>query len=235
MLNDRISAIDGQLIADQLNDTGYAVVPQFFNRQECLETIAHFDDPNGYRKTVTMERHRFGRGCYKYWDYPLPDRIQNIRSGLYPKLVPIANAWMQALKQETRFAPTYADLQKACAEAGQTKPTALILKYGPQGYNTLHQDLYGEVYFPLQAAIFLSAPNQDYTGGEFVLTEQVPRAQSKATVLIPQQGDMVIFTTNFRPILGTRGYYRATMRHGVSPIHTGERYCLGIIFHDAKS
>jgi hypothetical protein len=194
-----------------------------------------YDQSDGYRKTVVMERYRFGLGTYKYWDNPLPDLVGQLRESLYPHLAPIANQWMALQNDDMRFPSTLAGLSAACQAAGQDKPTPLILKYGPGGYNTLHQDLYGDVFFPLQAACFLSAPDEDYTGGEFVLTEQVPRAQSKAIVLTPKRGDMVLFTTNFRPIKGSRGYYRAKMRHGVSEVHSGQRYTLGIIFHDAKS
>lgn len=228
-------ALNWQNIADDLHDKGYALIPSFLSSEHCASLIGQFDNPQEYRKTVVMERYRFGLGAYKYWNYPLPPLVQGLREHLYPHLVPIANLWMKLLRIDKKFPDTYMDLQTQCHAAGQTKPTPLILKYGEGGYNTLHQDLYGEVYFPIQAACFLSQPEQDYTGGEFVLTQQVPRAQSKAIVLKPQQGDMVLFTTNFRPVKGSRGYYRATMRHGVSELHNGERYTMGIIFHDAVS
>lgn len=231
----KIAAVDWQKVSDQMLHTGYAVLPGFLNRGECEALIGLFDQQEGYRKTVIMERYRFGVGRYKYWDYPLPDLVQELRENLYAQLTPVANFWMQALRLDTRFPDSYAELQSACHTAGQKKPTPLLLKYETGGYNTLHQDLYGDVYFPIQTACFLSEPNEDYTGGEFVLTEQVPRAQSKAIVLQPKRGDMIIFTTNFRPIKGTRGYYRARMRHGVSEVQSGTRYTMGIIFHDAVS
>lgn len=231
----KINALNWQNIADDLHDKGYALIPNFLSLEHCEDLIGKFDNPQDYRKTVVMERYRFGLGAYKYWKYPLPPLVQDLREHLYPHLVPIANLWMKLSRIDKKFPDTYMDLQTQCHAAAQTKPTPLILKYGEGGFNTLHQDLYGEVYFPIQAACFLSQPEQDYTGGEFVLTQQVPRAQSKAIVLKPQQGDMVLFTTNFRPVKGSRGYYRATMRHGVSEVHNGERYTMGIIFHDAVS
>ncbi len=182
-----------------------------------------------------MERHRFGLGTYKYWRYPLPAVVAAVREGLYPLLVPIANQWMRCLGDDYRYPDTLAELKDACDRAGQEEPTPLILRYGSGGFNTLHQDLYGEVFFPIQAAVVLSQVGEDFTGGEFVLTEQVPRAQSKALVLQPERGDLLLFTTNYRPVEGQRGYYRAKMRHGVSEVRSGSRYTLGIIFHDAES
>ncbi len=231
----KIEQIDWQAMSDEMNDKGYAILPRFLNMQQCQSMINLFDKPDGYRKTVMMERYRFGLGAYKYWDYPLPDLVQSLRENLYPKLAPIANLWMKILHVDEHFPETFEDLRSACHKNRQQKPTPLILKYGEGGYNTLHQDLYGDIYFPLQAACFLSELDEGYTGGEFVLTQQVPRAQSKAIVLKPKRGDMILFTTNFRPVKGARGYYRATMRHGVSEVHSGERYTMGIIFHDAVS
>ncbi len=228
-----INALNWQNISDEMNRTGYAVVAKFLTQEQCGRLLNMYDNKDGYRKTVVMERYRFGLGVYKYWDYPLPSLVNDMRKDLYPKLVPIANLWMNLLNIHTRFPDTYSELQAQCYAAGQTKPTPLILKYGQGGYNTLHQDLYGEVYFPIQAACFLNEPDEDYIGGEFVLTEQVPRAQSKAIVLRPKRGDMIIFTTNFRPVKGSRGYYRANMRHGVSQVISGDRHAVGIIFHDA--
>lgn len=217
-----------------MKEKGCAHVAGVLPDEICEEFIANYDLPI-YRKTVTMERHRFGLGEYKYFDYPLPPLIQTARETIYPHLAPIANTWMERLYIDTRFPLAFAGLQAMCADAGQTKPTPLILKYGKDGFNTLHQDLYGEVYFPIQLAFFLNEPEIDYTGGEFVLTEQIPRAQSKAIVLRPRKGDMIVFTTNFRPVKGTRGHYRAAMRHGVSEVLSGERHTLGVIFHDAVS
>lgn len=230
-----IDAIDWKEITAAMHEKGYAVVPNFLSKTQCQNLIDQYNSPHGYRKKVMMERYRFGRGEYKYWNYPLPDLVQNLRESLYPRLIPIANFWMHALKIDTQFPATFEELQAQCHAGGQHKPTPLILKYGKGGFNTLHQDLYGDVYFPLQTACFLSQPGVDYTGGEFVLTQQTARAQSKAIVLTPQQGDMIIFTTNFRPMKGTRGYYRVNIKHGVSEVHSGDRYTMGIIFHDAVS
>ncbi|MBT1711649.1 2OG-Fe(II) oxygenase [Fulvivirgaceae bacterium PWU5] len=222
-------------IARQLHDNGYALLPNLLPDALCETLKQAYAAPQGYRKTVMMERHRFGLGEYKYFQYPLPPALQTIREEVYPHLVPVANAWMEALHLPDRFPATLEALLEQCRAHDQHKPTPLILKYGAGGFNTLHQDLYGEVYFPLQTVFFLSAPGPDYTGGEFVLTQQTPRAQSKAIVLTPGKGDMLIFTTNFRPVKGSKGYYRASMRHGVSEVHRGERYTLGVIFHDAVS
>ena len=178
---------------------------------------------------------RFGLGEYKYFNYPLPDIIQQIRTNVYPYLAPIANAWFKALNIDTQFPLAHAELLQKCHDNGQQKATILILKYGKGGFNTLHQDLYGDIYFPIQAVLFLNEPDKDFTGGEFVLTQQIPRAQSKVIVLKPKKGDMLIFTTNFKPEKGIKGYYRVNMKHGVSGVTSGERYTLGIIFHDAIS
>ncbi len=222
-------------VEESLHNKGYAVVPGFLEPNMCNALKELYDQKEGYRKTVIMERYRFGLGAYKYFDYPLPKIIQDLRSELYPHLVPIANLWMKALKIEKTFPETHQELVAQCKEQNQLKPTPLILKYGKGGFNTLHQDLYGEVYFPIQAVLFLSDPDVDYGGGEFVMTQQTPRAQSKAIVLRPKRGDMLLFTTNFRPVKGKKGYYRVNMKHGVSELHYGERYTLGIIFHDAIS
>ena len=182
-----------------------------------------------------MERYRFGKGVYKYFNYPLPGLLQAIRENVYTYLAPVANEWMKLLGIEQQFPPLFTDLQKLCRNNQQTKPTVLILKYGKGDYNLLHQDLYGTVYFPIQAVLFLNEPGQDYTGGEFVLLQHTPRAQSRATVLQPKKGDMLIFATQFRPVRGSKGYYRAGIKHGVSELHEGERHTLGIIFHDGVS
>jgi uncharacterized protein len=216
-----------------MNEKGYALVSRFLLGQSCDELTSKYNSSDLYRKTITMERHRFGLGEYKYFKYPLPDLIQNIRTAIYPKLAPIANAWMKMLNIERHFPDTFDDLQRLCHDNSQTKPTVLILKYSKRGYNTLHQDLYGEIFFPFQLVFFLNEPEVGYTGGEFVLTEQIPRAQFKAIVLKPSKGDMLIITTNFRPIKGSKGYFRAQTRHGVSEVHDGQRHVLGIIFHDS--
>ena len=230
---EKIVSTNWQWVTREINDKGYATVSQFLPAQFCDELIEKYDDPNLYRKTISMERHQFGLGEYKYFKYPLPGVVQTIRRDVYTKLAPIANAWMKSLNMERQFPDTFDKLQKLCHDNNQTKPTVLILKYGKGGYNTLHQDLYGEIFFPFQLVFFLNEPDDDYVGGEFVLTQQVPRAQSKAIVLRPHKEDMLIITTNYRPIRGRKGYYRAQMRHGVSEVHDGERYTLGIIFHDA--
>lgn len=229
------SGIDWPAAIDELDERGFAVVSHTLSTEICDELIAGYDTPGLYRKTVVMERHRFGLGEYKYFDYPLPDLVRSIRESVYPKLAPLANIWMERLNLETRFPTDLGSLRDLCQKHGQTKATPLILKYGKGGFNTLHQDLYGEIYFPMQLAFFLNEPSADYTGGEFVMTEQAPRSQSKAIVLSPKKGDIIIFTTSFRPVRGVRGYYRATMRHGVSEILNGERHTLGVIFHDAES
>lgn len=220
-------------ITHDLNTRGYTVIKNVLSPAECLQLIAGYSHESPYRKTVNMERYRFGLGEYKYFNYPLPDLITNIRQTIYPYLSKVANQWMKALNIPVQYPPEHNELLKQCYLAGQTKPTVLILKYGRGGFNTLHQDLYGDVYFPMQTVLFLNQPNQDYTGGQFVLTEQIPRAQSKAIVLQPNRGDMLIFTTNFRPVRGSKGYYLVNMKHGVSEVHDGERHTLGIIFHDA--
>ena len=232
-IHEKIAGIDWQRATEEINEKGYAIVLEFLPAQSCEELIGKYDDSNLYRKTITMERHQFGLGEYKYFKYPLPDLIQIIRREVYPKLAPIANAWMKMLNMERQFPDTFDKLQRLCHDNNQTKPTVLILKYGKGGYNTLHQDLYGDIFFPFQLVFFLNEPGDDYIGGEFVLTQQIPRAQSKAIVLRPHKGDMLIITTNFRPIKGSKGYYRAQMRHGISEVHDGERHTLGIIFHDA--
>lgn len=232
-MEDKIASINWQNIVEEMHEKGFATIPKFLTDEQCTELINEYNYPNAYRKTVVMERYRFGLGEYKYFNYPLPNLIQSIRESIYPKLAPIANTWMKVLNIDTIFPETHQELLKQCNVNNQLKATVLILKYGKGGHNTLHQDLYGDVYFHIQTVLFLNEPDQDFTGGEFVLTQQIPRAQSKAIVLKPKKGDMLIFTTNFRPVKGSKGYYRVNMKHGVSEIHSGERHTLGIIFHDA--
>lgn len=237
-MNDVLSAVsqvNWQSVHHDLHQQGFVVVPNFLSERQCQQLINTFNDSGCFRKTVVMEKYRFGLGVYKYWQYPLPQLVQTLREHLYPYLLPVANEWMRMLGKEGRFADTHLQLLQACRLREQLKPTPLILKYTRGGFNTLHQDLYGDVYFPLQVACFLSQPERDYTGGEFVLSQQIPRAQSSVRVLRPHQGDMVIFTTNFRPLKGDHGYYRGVMKHGVSEVTAGERYTLGVIFHDALS
>ena len=231
----KIESLDWTVVSDKMNDKGYALISNLLTNEQCNSLSQLYEQPTLYRKTVSMERYRFGMGEYKYFEYPLPDLLQTIRENIYPHLAPIANLWMKVLKIGNEYPATLPELHSLCLEQNQAKPTVLILRYSQGGYNTLHQDLYGEVYFPIQMVLFLSEPDKDYFGGEFVLTEQVPRAQSKAIVLKPKKGDTLLFTTNFRPIKGVKGYYRANMRHGVSEVHKGNRSTLGIIFHDASS
>ena len=232
-IEERLSAIEWQNITYKMNDKGYAVVSKLLSDEHCIQLIGDYDQSKFYRKTITMERYHFGSGEYKYFNYPLPNLIQTIRENVYPHLAPIANGWMKMLNIDKQFPNTFEELQTLCHTNNQTKPTVLILKYGRGGHNTLHQDLYGEIFFPIQVVLFLNEPDKDFTGGEFVLTQQIPRAQSKAIVLKPRKGDMLMFTTNFRPVKGNKGYYRVNMKHGVSELHEGERHTLGIIFHDA--
>lgn len=231
----KISSTNWETVSMQMHEKGFAIVPNILSASECENLIKNYDDAGLYRKTVTMERYRFGLGEYKYFNYPLPPLVAAIREAVYPKLAPVANTWMTMLHIEKQFPLDYKEFLSLCHQNNQLKPAALILKYGKGGYNTLHQDLYGEIFFPIQLVLFLNGPDVDYTGGEFVLTQQTPRTQSKAVVLKPQKGDMLLFTTNFRPVKSTKGYYRAAMKHGVSEVHEGERHTLGIIFHDALS
>jgi hypothetical protein len=231
----KLSTIDWTAVTEEMNEKGFSLVPRLLSNEQCSELINNYNDENAYRKTVVMERYRIGRGEYKYFNYPLPGLIQKIRENVYQKLAPIANGWMKVLSIDKRFPDTFHELQKLCHSNNQLKPTVLILKYGKGGHNTLHQDLYGDIFFPIQTVLFLNQPDEDYTGGEFVLTQQIPRAQSKAIVLNPGKGDMLMFTTNFRPVKGSKGYYRVNIKHGVSELHSGERHTLGIIFHDALS
>ena len=234
-MKDEIQSLNWGDIAQELNTKGYAILPALLTSDQCDALKALYQKRTGYRKTVVMERHRFGLGEYKYFDYPLPPLIQSLRTNIYKHLAPIANLWMKVLNTGITYPTTHTEFLEICQTHEQKKPTALILKYGKGGYNTLHQDLYGEVYFPIQMVIFLSDYGKEYQGGEFVMTEQVPRAQSKAIVLKSQIGDVVLFATNFRPVKGKNGYYRANMRHGVSELTKGNRMTLGIIFHDALS
>ncbi|UUC45297.1 2OG-Fe(II) oxygenase [Flavobacterium cerinum] len=234
-VSERLKTIDWDQVAGTMHEKGYVVLSDIVPETICNTLIDQYNESGLYRKTVVMERYRFGKGEYKYFDYPLPDLIQQLRSEVYEKLVPIANLWMKALHIDTRYPEKHQELLELCKDNNQLKPTALILNYTKGGFNTLHQDLYGEVYFPIQMVLFLNETGEAYTGGEFVLTEQVPRAQSKAIVLQPKRGDILIFTTNFRPVRGTKGYYRVGMKHGVSEVRSGNRYTMGIIFHDAIS
>jgi hypothetical protein len=228
-----IEQLDWDNISSRLNDNGYALVSNILTIAECDTLVRRYDEKELYRKIVNMERYRFGLGEYKYFNYPLPGIIQQARQSLYPYLAPVANNWMKALNINKQFPGSLTELLEECHAHHQTRPTPLILRYEKGGYNTLHQDLYGEIFFPMQTVLFLDEPGKDYEGGEFVLIEQRPRAQSKAIVLKPGKGDMLIFTTNFRPVKGAKGYYRVNMKHGVSEVTAGKRHTLGVIFHDA--
>lgn len=221
-----------QTIGRDLDDRGFAILPGLIAPEACQALAALYDQPL-FRSQVHMARHGFGRGEYKYFAYPLPDTVAELRRRLYPQLAPIANRWQERMGLETRFPAAHEDFLKRCHAAGQMRPTPLLLQYGPDDYNCLHQDLYGAHVFPLQVAILLSRPEEDFTGGEFVLTEQRPRMQSVPSVVPLQQGDAVILAVAQRPVEGTRGSYRVNMRHGVSRVRSGRRHTLGIIFHDA--
>lgn len=232
-IQSKIASQNWESITESMHENGFAIISNLLTDTQCEQLKSEYPTESLYRKTVVMERYRFGMGEYKYFNYPLPELIRDIRTAIYPKLVPIANSWMKVLHIPAFFPETHAELLEKCRNNNQLKATVLILKYGEGGFNTLHQDLYGDIYFPIQLVFFLNEPDEDFTGGEFVLTQQTPRAQSKAIVLRPKKGDALIFTTNFRPVKGSKGYYRVNMKHGVSEVLSGERYTLGIIFHDA--
>jgi len=220
-------------IAAELDAQGWAVLPGLMEDTVCDATAALYDRDDCFRSRVVMARHGFGRGEYRYFSYPLPGTVQSLRTALYPHLVPIANSWQARLGLETRFPDAHPDYLARCHAAGQARPTPLLLRYGPGDYNCLHQDLYGAEVFPLQVAVLLSQSGADFTGGEFVLTEQRPRQQSHVMVAPMSKGDGLVFAVNSRPVKGTRGDYQVKMRHGVSGLITGSRHTLGIIFHDA--
>ncbi|MBJ9968672.1 2OG-Fe(II) oxygenase [Burkholderia seminalis] len=230
----RVDTLDWPTVGAELDRYGCACVPGLISTDECDGLAALYPRDALYRSRVVMARHGFGRGEYKYFAYPLPAVIAELRATLYPHLAPIANRWNQALGIDVRYPKDHTTFLDRCHSAGQTRPTPLILQYGPDDYNCLHQDLYGEHVFPLQVAILLSAPGRDFTGGEFLLTEQRPRMQSRAEVVPLMQGDAVIFAVHGRPVQGTRGVYRVNLRHGVSRIRSGHRHTVGIIFHDAQ-
>ena len=227
-------ALDWTKAAAELDDAGCAVIGPLLTSEECAALAASYDREDGFRSRVVMARHGFGRGEYRYFAYPLPDVVEQVRATLYPHLAAIANGWAARLGGAAPFPADLAAYPARCHAAGQVRPTPLLLRYGPGDYNCLHQDLYGELHFPLQATILLSQPGADFTGGEFVLTEQRPRMQSRAEVVPLALGEAVIFAVNQRPVRGSRGDYRVTMRHGVSRLRTGQRHTLGLIFHDAR-
>jgi hypothetical protein len=221
-------------VSHDLDAEGSAIIKGILLADECDEIRALYQERKLFRSEVIMERHGFGRGEYRYFKYPLPDLISTLRTALYPHLVPIANRWNNAMGVDIRFPSTHAQYIRRCHQAGQNKPTPLILKYEKDDYNCLHQDLYGEHVFPLQVAILLSEPDRDFTGGEFVMTEQRPRMQSRPIVVALRKGDGVVFAVNHRPVQGKKSIYRVNLRHGVSRLRSGSRHTLGIIFHDAQ-
>jgi hypothetical protein len=229
-----VDGIDWQAVGRDLDAQGWAMLPGLLTVAECDATAALYGPGDIFRSHVVMARHGFGQGEYRYFAYPLPPLVQGLRSALYPRLAPIANRWHERLGIDARFPRDHGEFLARCHAVGQTRPTPLLLCYGPGDYNALHQDLYGEQVFPLQVATLLSAPGEDFTGGEFVLTEQRPRMQSRAEVVPLTKGDAVVFAVNSRPHRGTRGDYRVALRHGVSRLRSGRRHTLGIIFHDAK-
>jgi hypothetical protein len=229
-----VKALDWSCIADDLAQQGCAVLERLLSPAECGAISSLYPEDEKFRSKIVMGRHGFGRGEYKYFAYPLPALIEGLRTALYPRLAPIANRWNELMKIGMRYPAAHAEFITLCHKAGQTRPTPLLLQYDAGDYNCLHQDLYGELAFPLQVAILLSEPERDHTGGEFVLTEQRPRMQSRAEVVPLRQGDGVAFAVHHRPVNGTRGTYRVNMRHGVSRVRSGRRHTLGIIFHDAK-
>jgi hypothetical protein len=233
MSDGRVDAIDWVRVERDLDAEGHAVVPGLLAPAECAAIAGLYGEDRRFRSRVVMARHGFGRGEYRYFDYPLPPLVGALRAALYPRLVPIANRWHAAMAIDVRFPDDHAAFLERCRAGGQVRPTPLLLAYGEGDYNCLHQDLYGEHVFPLQVAILLSAPGRDFTGGELVMTEQRPRMQSRPMVLPVGQGDAVIFAVHHRPVQGTRGPYRVQLRHGVSRIRSGHRRTVGIIFHDA--
>ncbi|MFZ0767164.1 2OG-Fe(II) oxygenase [Bradyrhizobium sp.] len=230
----RVAAIDWTETTSDLDAQGCAVLKGLLTAEECRALAARYPDDGIFRSRIVMGRHGFGRGEYRYFAYPLPQLIGELRPALYSRLQPIANRWNEAMDIDIRYPQSHEAFLARCHEAGQLRPTPLLLQYGVGDYNCLHQDLYGEHVFPLQVAILLSEPRRDFDGGEFVLTEQRPRMQSRAEVVPLRQGDGVAFAVHVRPVQGTRGFYRVNMRHGVSRIRSGHRHTVGVIFHDAK-
>lgn len=232
-ISERINLLDWSRVERDLDDQGSAVLDAILSPDECQSLAAQYSNDAVFRSRVVMSRHGFGRGEYKYFSYPLPDLIATLRTTLYPKLVPIANRWNAEMRSDIRYPENHVDFLERCHQAGQSKPTPLLLQYGPGDYNCLHQNLYGEHVFPLQVAFLLSEPGEDFQGGEFVMTEQRPRMQSRPVVVPLRQGDGVVFAVHNRPVQGTRGMYRVNLRHGVSRVRSGHRHTLGVIFHDA--
>ena len=233
-LEARANACDWERVGKELDQVGNAVLPALFSADECDALAELYPAEEPFRSRIVMARHGFGRGEYKYFRYPLPEPVASLRTALYPHLAPIATRWNDALGLGVRYPATHEEFLARCHAAGQSRPTPLLLRYGAGDYNCLHQDVYGEHVFPLQVAILLSEPGRDFTGGEFVMTEQRPRMQSRAEVVPLRKGDGVVFTVRNRPVQGTRGVHRVNLRHGVSRIRSGVRHVVGIIFHDAS-
>jgi uncharacterized protein len=230
----RVSGYDWRTLSDELSGFGCTVIRQLLSPDECRQVAAFYPEEGRFRSHIHMARHGFGKGEYKYFKYPLPDILGGLRTALYPRLAGIANEWNGRMGIEAQYPDKHAAFLKQCHDAGQTRPTPLLLQYVPGDFNCLHQDLYGDLAFPLQVAILLSEPEKDFTGGEFVLTEQRPRMQSRAEVVPLRQGDAVAFAVHNRPVQGSKGNYRVNLRHGVSRVRSGMRHTVGIIFHDAK-
>ena len=234
-VEEKVDALDWVAVEDSLSARGYAITAPILTAEDCAELVALYEDEKRFRSHVIMERYRFGVGDYKYFENPLPQLVASVRASTYPHLAKIANRWAEALGERgSPYPPMHAEFLKICHKAGQKKPTPLMLHYEAGSYNCLHQDLYGEVSFPMQMVFLLGQEGRDWEGGEFILVEQQPRAQSKPEVVHGNQGQAIIFTTRYRPVKGARGYYRVNLRHGVSHVLRGTRYTLGIIFHDAK-
>ena len=233
-VDERVAAYDWQKLSEELSSYGCAVIQKLLSAEECRQIAGLYPHEEHFRSHVHMARHGFGKGEYRYFKYPLPDLLGAMRTALYPPLATVANDWNARMGLDQRYPARHAAFLKQCHDAGQTRPTPLLLQYVPGDFNCLHQDLYGDLAFPLQVAILLSEPGQDFTGGEFVLTEQRPRMQSRAEVVPLRQGDAVAFAVHNRPVQGTKGTYRVNLRHGVSRLRSGSRHTLGIIFHDAK-
>jgi uncharacterized protein len=229
----RVNGLDWTRISRELDAQGCAKIERLLSPEECRTIVSMYLDEEPFRSRVVMSRHGFGRGEYKYFSYPLPAMVEELRTALYPYLVPVANRWNEAMGIDVRYPEKHGSFIRRCHDAGQVRPTPLLLQYGEGDYNCLHQDLYGEHVFPIQVAILLSETGKDFTGGEFVLTEQRPRMQSRPEVVSLRQGDAVAFAVHHRPVKGTRGFYRVNLRHGVSRLRSGHRHTLGIIFHDA--
>lgn len=233
-VENRLASLDWESLSSELDTRGCAMLSAILTPEECSMLAGLYASDAVFRSRVVMSRHGFGRGEYKYFAYPLPDLVARLRHGLYPALAAIANRWNEAMRIDTRYPATHEAYLQRCHQAEQLRPTPLLLQYGEGDYNCLHQDLYGDEVFPLQVAFLLAEPERDFTGGEFVLTEQRPRMQSRAEVVPLRQGDGVIFPVHHRPVQGTRGTYRVNMRHGVSRVRSGHRHTVGIIFHDAR-